>query len=314
MNVVRFPGREAAARYGWWTANRFLVLRRAAQVGFLGVFLTGPLFGVWIAKGTLASSLTFDVIPLTDPLILLQSIAARHVPETTAAIGAAIVLGAYLLLGGRTYCSWVCPINPIADLAANLRRRFDLDKGWTIKPATRWWVLALVITVAAATGTIAWELINPITALWRTAVFGVGLSVISVVAIFLFDLFAVQHGWCGHICPVGAFYGLIGKATLLRVSAPGRARCNDCLECFAVCPEMHVLAPALRGEKFGRGPVILSGDCTVCARCVDVCPERVFNLTHRFDRRLDPAPPEAVPVAQVSARVGSGLRFELEVV
>lgn len=297
MSASVIPGREAARRHGWWAANRYLVLRRIAQAGFLGVFLTGPLFGVWIAKGTIASSMTFNVLPLTDPFILLQSLAARHWPAASAFTGAAIVLAAYLLLGGRTYCSWVCPINPVTDFAAYLRRRFDLDKGWSMRPATRWWVMGLVLALSAATGTIAWELVNPITAVWRAAVFGAGLGLIGVVAIFLFDLLAVRHGWCGHICPVGAFYGLLGKVTPLRVSARGRERCDDCLECFAVCPENHVIAPALRGARTGQGPVILSGDCTLCARCIDVCPEQVFNITHRFDERLDPAPqaPSLVP-------------------
>lgn len=287
MTLSRIPGRATAARYGWWTAHRLLVLRRIAQLGFLAVFLTGPLFGVWIAKGTLASSLTFDVLPLTDPLIAVQSVLARHIPEATALIGAAIVLAAYLVLGGRTYCSWVCPINPITDLAAYLRRRFDLERGAALRRQARWWVLGLILVASAVTGTIAWEIINPITALWRAALFGVGFGLVGVVAIFLFDLLVAHHGWCGHLCPVGAFYGLIGRATLLRVTARGRARCDDCLECFNVCPEMHVIGPALRGDKYGGGPVIASGDCTVCGRCIDVCHERVFALTHRFDQRLD---------------------------
>lgn len=287
MSVTRGPGREAAARHGWWIAHRFLVLRRATQFGLLALFAAGPLFGVWIIKGTIASSLTLNVLPLTDPLILLQGLLARHLPETTAFTGAGIVLAVYLAFGGRTYCSWVCPINPVTDLAGYLRRRFEIDKGWVMKPATRWWVLAMALAVSAATGTIAWELVNPITATWRAMVFSAGLGLMFVVAIFLFDLFAVRNGWCSHICPVGAFYGLIGKATVLRVSASGRERCDDCLECFVVCPENHVIAPALRGAKTGQGPVILSGDCTVCARCLDVCPERVFTLTHRFDQRTD---------------------------
>jgi ferredoxin-type protein NapH len=160
----------------------------------------------------------------------------------------------------------------------------------------------MALVVSAATGTIAWELINPITAVWRAAVFGAGLGLMSAVAIFLFDLFVARNGWCSHICPVGAFYGLLGKATLLRVSASGRARCDDCLECFVVCPESHVIAPALRGARSGQGPVILSGDCTACARCVDVCPERVFTLTHRFDARLDAAPAAAGHAAPDRAR------------
>ncbi|MCL2713321.1 MAG: quinol dehydrogenase ferredoxin subunit NapH [Alphaproteobacteria bacterium] len=301
------PGRKAMQRHGWWLANRFLVLRRLAQLGFLALFLAGPLFGVWIVKGTLASSKTplpfakpFDALPLSDPLIVLQALAARHIPETEALIGALIVLVAYLILGGRTYCSWVCPINPIADLAAYLRRRLNLGKGLVLRQVTRMWMLALIIVVSALTGTIAWEIINPITALWRGIVFGLGFSFTLVVAIFLFDLLVANQGWCGHICPVGAFYGLLGRVTLLRVSVPGRARCDDCLECFAVCPEMHVIAPALRGEKLGNGPIITSPDCTVCGRCIDVCSERCFVLTHRFNQATDP--PVHDPVAMQDGR------------
>ena len=61
------------------------------------------------------------------------------------------------------------------------------------------------------------------------------------------------------------------------------------MDCYAVCPEMHVISPALNGQKTGKGPVILDADCTACGRCVDVCPERVFRFTHRFDTRLDPS-------------------------
>jgi hypothetical protein len=32
-----------------------------------------------------------------------------------------------------------------------------------------------------------------------------------LLAVFLFDLFVMRHGWCGHLCPVGAFYSLIGR-------------------------------------------------------------------------------------------------------
>jgi ferredoxin-type protein NapH len=302
MKADRIPGRDAWTRHGWWRAHRYLVLRRVTQLALLALFLTGPLLGVWVFKGTIASSELLNKVPLTDPLVLLQGIVARHWPEGTAFIGAGIVLAIYLIAGGRSYCSWVCPVNPITDLAAWLRRRLGIDKGLVLRPATRWWVLGMAVAVSAVTGSIAWELVNPVTAVWRAAVFGAGLGLISVVAIFLFDLFVARNGWCSHVCPVGAFYGLVGKATLLRVAAPGRARCDDCLDCFAVCPESHVIAPALRGDKTGQGPVILSGDCTACGRCVDVCPERVFAFTHRFDVRLDSCPAgeaKAKPPARV---------------
>ena len=107
-----------ATRRGFLARNRWLLLRRASQLLVLLAFLTGPWFGVWIAKGNLSSSLTLGVLPLTDPLLVLQTLATGHLPYSSALIGAAIVLVFYLLFGGRLFCSWVCPVNVVTDAAA----------------------------------------------------------------------------------------------------------------------------------------------------------------------------------------------------
>ena len=107
------PGADAVVAHGWLAAHRWLLARRAVQLGILALFLAGPLAGWWVVKGNLTFSYTLNVLPLQDPYVLLQSLAARHVPEAKALIGAAIVLGLYLLVGGRTYCAWVCPMNPV---------------------------------------------------------------------------------------------------------------------------------------------------------------------------------------------------------
>jgi ferredoxin-type protein NapH len=297
-DAFRHPGREAASRNGWLAANRWLLARRISQAGVMILFASGPWWGTWIAKGTLASSMTFDILPLTDPLVVLQSLAARHWPTLTMLVGAALVLSFYALVAGRFYCAWVCPINPLTDLAAWTRRRLGLGKGWVPNRNARLHVLVGILVVSTLTGSIAWELVNPITTLHRALIFGLAVGLVPVVAIFLFDVFVAEHGWCGHLCPVGAFYGQVGRFALLRVSASGRARCDDCMDCFAVCPENHVISPALRGAKTGAGPIITSLDCTTCGRCADVCPERVFRFTHRFDERLDaPMAAASSPVA-----------------
>ncbi|WP_434051475.1 MAG: quinol dehydrogenase ferredoxin subunit NapH [Roseibium sp.] len=279
---VGYEAIEAKGRIG---SRRYLLLRRASQLFFLAVFLTGPLFGFWIAKGTLAGSLTFDILPLTDPLVVLQSVTAGHWLTATALTGALIVLAAYALVGGRAYCSWVCPINPVTDAAHWMHRRLGLPKGWQPKRSTRYWLLGAILMASFATGTIAWEIINPVTMVHRGLVFGLSAAWLVVAAIFLFDLFVSRRGWCGHLCPVGAFYGLIGRTALLRVSAQNRAACDDCMDCYAVCPENQVISPALKGSP-GSSPVILAGDCTNCGACIDVCAEDVFKFTHRFDNGI----------------------------
>lgn len=281
------PGAEAVIRRGWLSAHKWLLLRRLAQLFFLAIFLIGPLAGYWLVEGTLSSSLTLGLLPLSDPYVLLQGLAAGHWPYSSALIGGAIVLLAYALIGGRVYCSWVCPINPVTDGAHWLRERLGLSKGWQPNRQIRLWILAMTLVVSAATGTIAWEAVNPVTMVQRGLVFGLGFAWSIVAAVFLFDLFVSRRGWCGHLCPVGAFYGLIGHGSLLRVSAHARASCDDCMDCFAVCPEPQVITPALKGEAKGRGPVILSPDCTNCGRCIDVCSVDVYRFTHRFDQRTD---------------------------
>lgn len=291
------PGAAKAAREGWLSANKWLLARRAAQLGFLAVFLSGPLLQVWITKGNLASSLTLGVLPLTDPMIALQGLLARHSIEATALIGAVIVLAFYWLVGGRSFCAWVCPINVVTDFAAWVRARLGIKETIALDRRLRYWLLLGVLVGSVATGTILWEFVNPVTMLHRGlvtgAILGGGSALVAVATVLLFDLGIAARGWCGALCPVGAFYGLIGAKSVLRVRADNRAACDNCMECFAVCPERQVIAPALRGADKGVGPVIASGDCTNCGRCIDVCSKQVFRFGTRFDNRV-PAATERV--------------------
>lgn len=278
MNAARKIGAEAIAEKGWFASHKWLVLRRSSQLVILAVFLVGPLAGLWIVKGNLAYSLTLSTLPLTDPYVLLQSLLAGHMPEKMALTGVAIVLAFYFLFGGRVYCSWVCPVNMVTDAAAWLRGRFNIKGGAHISRKLRYWILAMTLILAATTGTVAWELINPVSMLHRGLIFGLGFAWMIVLAVFLLDLFVSQNGWCGHVCPVGAFYSLIGKWSPVKVSAVRREACNDCMDCYAVCPEPHVIKPALKGAKQNAGPVILSPNCTNCGRCIDVCSKDVFHF------------------------------------
>ncbi|MCW9012160.1 MAG: quinol dehydrogenase ferredoxin subunit NapH [Gammaproteobacteria bacterium] len=280
-------GREAIQQKGWFSAHKWLVLRRISQLSILALFLIGPLFGIWIVKGNLASSLTLDVLPLTDPYVLLQTLFAGHLAETTAVIGALIVLVFYMLVGGRVYCSWVCPVNIITDAAEWLRSRMGIKGGTQLSRNARYWILVLSLALATATGTLAWELINPVSMVQRALIFGVGFAWVVIIAIFLLDAFISRRAWCGHLCPVGAFYGLLGKFSLIRVSAAARSKCDDCMECFVVCPESNVIKPALKGEAKNIGPVIMSSDCTNCGRCIDICAKDVFQFDLRFNNQIN---------------------------
>ena len=82
--TTSIPGREAIETKGWFRAHKWLLLRRLSQITILGLFLAGPLLGIWIVKGNIASSLTLDALPLTDPYVLIQSLVAGNLPAATA--------------------------------------------------------------------------------------------------------------------------------------------------------------------------------------------------------------------------------------
>jgi ferredoxin-type protein NapH len=287
MSAKLHPGRDAVLTKGWLAAHKWLIVRRLTQFGFIGLFLVGPLSGFWLVKGSITSSLTLDFLPLSDPYVQLQSWFAGHALETTALIGAAIVLGVYAVIGGRMYCSWVCPVNIITDAAHWLRQRLGLTGGLKFSRGTRYWLLAMTLLVSGVSGTIVWELVNPVSAVYRAIIFGVGAAWMMALAVFAFDFLISERGWCSHLCPVGAFYSLVGRYSLLRVRAPKRDACNDCMDCFAICPENHVIVPALRGADKQLGPVIMSPNCTNCGRCIDVCSLDVFEFGTRFNTSVE---------------------------
>jgi len=281
-NLPRDAGKEAIRAKGWFRANRWLILRRLSQLGILAAFAAGPWLDLWIVKGNLSYSLTLDILPLTDPYVLLQALLGGVVPETIALAGVAIVLVFYSLVGGRVYCSWVCPVNLITDTAGWLRRKLGIRGSSQASRSTRYWILGLTFVLSAITGSIVWELVNPVTITLRALLFGMGLAWLLMLAIFLFDLLVTRDGWCGHYCPVGAFYSLLSTWAPLRVVASNREACDDCMDCFSVCPEPQVIRPALKGAAKGIGPVITANQCTNCGRCIDVCAEDVFHFGSRY--------------------------------
>ena len=277
---IKVPGLEAVQKKGWLLAHKWLLLRRFSQLSILSLFLIGPIFGTWIVKGNISSSLTLNVLSLTDPFVFLQSVLSGHVVETTAVVGALIVFGFYVIVGGRVYCSWVCPINIVTDIADWFYRKLNIKSPVHFSKNNRYALLVAILVVTVISGIMVWELVNPVTMLQRELVFTMGLSWVIVLAIFIIDAFISRRAWCGRFCPMGAFYSLLGRLSFIRVNALNKDACNDCMDCYVVCPEPQVIKPVLK-KTDNLNPVILAGNCTNCGRCIDVCSEDVFSLGTR---------------------------------
>ncbi|ABK44098.1 periplasmic nitrate reductase subunit NapH [Magnetococcus marinus MC-1] len=275
--MSRRAGVEAIRTRGWLAAHKWLLIRRASQLMVFALFWSGPLLGLWIARGNLASSTLFGVIPLSDPFIQLQSWVAGHPLAQDALLGTSLVTLFYMLVGGRLFCSWVCPLNVVSDFAGWSRRRLGLRGGWRPKRHTRYLVLLMVLGLALGTGQLAWELVNPVSMVQRGLIFGFGFAWMAVAALFLWELLVSPQGWCGRLCPHGALFSLLGRWAPLRIHTPTREKCDDCMDCYQVCPEPQVIKPALKGGD-ATVPRIGEINCTNCGRCIDVCPQSIFTF------------------------------------
>ncbi|HAS6503222.1 TPA: quinol dehydrogenase ferredoxin subunit NapH [Vibrio parahaemolyticus] len=276
-NLAQNAGKEAVEKLGWWRAHRFLILRRLCQFAIIALFMAGPTLGV--LTGNLSSSMLFDTVPLSDPLIVLQALATGHIPEFNALLGVVIVVVFYAILAPRAFCAWVCPLNIVTDLAAWLRRKFNIKASYRWSPAIRYWLIPVLMLGSALSGAILWTWLDPVAAMHRGLVFGMGAGWVLIALVFVLDLLLVEHGWCGHLCPLGATYGVIGRKSLLRVTAVRREDCTKCMDCFYVCPEPEVLRQPLKeGDRR-----VMDQNCISCGRCLDVCPEHVFEFKNRLN-------------------------------
>ncbi len=255
---------------------RYLISRRIVQVSIILLYILAHLYGLKILEGNLSASLVFGVIPLSDPFAVLQMFVAGSIITMDILIGALIITIFYGLLGGRIFCSWVCPVNIVTDAANYLRRKLGISaiqKRVYMSRNIRYWILGLSLFLSFFMGLTAFELVSPISILHRGLIFGMGFGFSVVLIIFFFDLLVHENGWCGYVCPLGAFYSLVGKYSLIRVEH-NVDKCTECMECKVVCPEKEVLFMV---GKFSQ--TVEMGACTNCARCIEVCADDALNFS-----------------------------------
>lgn len=263
----------------WIAKHRYWMLRRLTQIGIIVLYFGANAWGWKVLQGNLGSSLLLGTIPLADPFAVVQMGFAGVVAGADALLGAAIIAAFYALIGGRGFCSWVCPVNMVSDAANALRRVLRINEAEhkvTLSRNLRYWVLGIALILSAVFGVAAFEFISPIGIVSRGLIFGIGFGAAVVAGVFLFDVFGVKNGFCGHLCPLGGWYSLIGRFSLIRVKHD-QEKCTLCMKCKGICPENQVLH--MVGKQSG---FVAMGECTNCARCIEVCDDDALNFSIRL--------------------------------
>ncbi|WP_129124956.1 NapH/MauN family ferredoxin-type protein [Geomonas oryzae] len=256
--------------------SRWWLPRRAVQTGTI-LLLASPAAGFTFFSGNLASA-ELAGVRLSDPLACLQAVIGSGVLVPSFLFGALLVTAFYFVLGGRSFCAWVCPVGFLTELAEKFSRRTRRG-GRRLPLATGRYVLFVVLATVAATGVPLFEVLSPIGIMGRAVAFASLVPLLVPAAILLVEIFAAPRVWCRSLCPLGAFYALIARFSPLKVGFH-RERCTGCGDCVAACPVPEVLDPLWQSDACR----VRAGACTRCLACLDSCPERALSVGFRFKK------------------------------
>jgi len=239
-------------------------------------------------EGTLNGS-RFLGFHLIDVFTTLEMFLAAHHLHINIIIGVSTIVLFYILVGGRSYCSWVCPYGILSEIGEKWHNTLvakKIIKSRKFDHRIRYIFWTIFLTLSFTSGFLVFETFNVVGILSRAIAYGWSLALVWVVIVLAFEVFFSRRAWCTYICPIGTTYGMIGKVSALRIE--WNDNCDHCMVCHDVCFENQVLEitkakyDKQREEKNITKEYITGADCTLCGRCIDVCHEDALN----FDFRL----------------------------
>jgi len=242
------------------------------------LFVLSFQFDVQLVEGSLTASRVIG-FHFADVNSALQVMLAFKVILINLVIGTVTVLILWWLLGGRTFCSWVCPYHLLAEFAEMIHVKLadqKIVRDFKLHRGTRTVLYVVFAALALISGYTVFEAISPVGILSRAMIYGPGLALIWVGGLLIFEIFISRRAWCRYVCPIGLTYGFVGTTSPVHV----KYNMENCLhegDCRQVCMVPHVLEVTKKGyaKKMNTdvGP-----DCTRCAMCIDICPTQSLEF------------------------------------
>jgi len=259
-------------------SRKWLYRRWASIIIINALFVVSFSLDIQLIEGSLSASRVVG-FHFADLNASLQVMLAFKEILINLVIGTVTVLLLWWLLGGRTFCSWVCPYHLLSELAEKIHLRLTdmkLVRDMPMHRGVRTVLYIIFAGLAFGTGYTVFEAISPVGILSRAMIYGPGLALIWVVVLLLFEIFITRRAWCRYICPIGLTYGMVGVTSPVHV----KYDLENCLhegDCRKVCLVPHVLEPTKKGFAL-KEQVTLGADCTRCGMCVDICPTQSLTF------------------------------------
>ncbi|MCM1450456.1 MAG: 4Fe-4S binding protein [Clostridiales bacterium] len=227
-----------------------------------------------------------------------------------AFLGCMSVVGFWLvvtLVFGRVYCSSVCPVGTLLDIAAvfpklksgKLIYRYRVGQPRVVRAAMLSILLLVMIFVSFG---VAWTLmpfiqVSPcdsydsivsnifvplVDFLARDTVTPVSVRLIVTSAMnFIFIIamgFMRGRDLCNVLCPVGSALGCVNSISLLHIDID-TDKCTHCRRCEYVC-KSHCINSEVGAVDLSR--------CVVCFDCLSQCSDNAIDYTTRRHRLSTP--------------------------
>ncbi len=96
---------------------------------------------------------------------------------------------------------------------------------------------------------------------------------LGILVLILVLSMVIRRPFCKYLCPLGAFYGLFAKISLVRLDLDRKA-CVSCGACRRACP--MEADPSRKPD---------SAECIRCGACTGACPEGALSLGLRTGKK-----------------------------
>lgn len=180
-----------------------------------------------------------------------------------------LALAIGLILTGKSFCGWICPLGTIQDgLNAAGRKLWPSAydklprKVESVLRYAKFAILALVLIQTARTGKLMFQNLDPYYNLFNIWTDEIAVSGYVVVAATVLLALFVPRPFCRFACPLGALNGLFNSFSFLNIKREVSS-CIDCGRCDRVCPVKI---------RVSQVNVVRDVECTRCLKCVESCP------------------------------------------